>query len=379
MKILIVGAGIAGLTLASFLKEHEGFDVDIIDKAPDWSHLGFTIDIWDVGRRILARLDLDDDFDDLSHPVHSYYVADKKLNNRIVLEHFEKFYKKYPSVLSQINRKDVHAILIKKSECDIRMNLSIESVNDAGDKVLVTFSDKSIESYDLVVGADGIHSQIRELIYPDVKIEYTGDRGWFTWIAQKYVSPQTITEILGPNTMCSLFDNPNQACAFFTAKEIPGTFCDPSTRMDRLKKHFKDYGSPIPEILSELKAEDLMPTDIGFIKTDKWIKGRIIIIGDAAHAMEPFAGIGASMAMEDAYVLADELIQIQLKEIPKALEAYKKRRLPRIKLARHQTRLNYYTDVSKIPGLHFLERVLAPFFSTSHFTKGYARLLETEP
>jgi 2-polyprenyl-6-methoxyphenol hydroxylase-like FAD-dependent oxidoreductase len=375
MKILIVGAGISGLTLASFLKTHEGFDVDIVDKAKDWSHLGYTLGIWDVGRRILSKLDLDDEFDRASHPIHSYFITDKDNKKVIKLEHFEDYYKKYESVYSDLYRKDLHQMLLTKSGGNIRMGISPESIKEESDKVNVIFSDQSTGIYDLVVGADGLHSKVRELIFPETKIEYTGYRGWYTWIPKKYVPDQTIYEIAGDHALVSLFDNGEQACAYFMARETPGSFCEPTTRIQRLKEHFKHFGSPVLELLNELKAEDLMPSDVGFVNTDTWIDGRVIIIGDAAHAMETFAGIGASVGMEDGYVLADELAQITSDDISKALARYQARRTPRIELARHQTRMNYLITFSPF---NFLKRLFAPHISSKHFTHGFKKLLETE-
>lgn len=380
MRILIVGAGISGLTLGCFLEKHTDFEVDIIDKATDWSRLGFTIGIWDLGRRILSRLDLDGDFDRLGREIHSLFIADRDNKHLVRLYHFDEFYKKYESAYTHIGRKDLHDILLNNSNCKVRMGLSPEKITQQNNSVEVIFSDGTKESYDLVVGADGLHSKVRELIFPNDKVEYTGNRVWFSWIPRKFVNEQTVTEIIGKNHICNLFDDPSNACAVFIGPEISKTFDDPKTRMERLKNHFKSFGAPIPEILSTLKAEDLLPSDIGFVNSNNWVKDRIVLIGDAAHAMEPFAGIGASMGMEDAYVLTDELCQLHSPSIiNKVLERYVERRLPRVELARQQTRLRYWWLNSNIPGVAPIRKIFAKIIPIKHFTKFYEELLDTEP
>jgi 2-polyprenyl-6-methoxyphenol hydroxylase-like FAD-dependent oxidoreductase len=380
MKILIVGAGISGLTLACFLKRQDGFEVEIVDKAVDWSHLGYTLGVWDLGRRILAKLDLDDEFDRLSHPIHSFYFTDKSARQVLKLYHFEDFYKKYESAFTHISRKDLHDLLLNSCGSDVRMEVSPVSVRENADSVEVTFSDGKKDTYDLIVGADGLRSKVRELIFPDDKVDYTGNRVWFTWVPREFVPSQTIMEIVGKDTVCNLFDDPTQACMVLTAPETPLSFDEPATRMGRLQKHFKGFGYPVPEILAGLRGENLMPTDIGFVNSNDWVKDRVVLIGDAAHAMEPFAGIGASMGMEDAYVLADELSQIGPSGIPdKALNRYILRRLPRINAARRQTRLQYWWLTSRIPGVAFVRKLFAPIIPISHFTKGYKKLLSVEP
>ena len=120
MKVLIVGAGLSGLTLAAFLIKHEGFVVDVIDKEKDWSHVGYTIGIWDVGRRILSQLDLDDDFDRLGRQIHSFYLSDSR-NNLTRLYHFDYFYKKMKlciHILQEIFYISCYGIhMVRKYKC----------------------------------------------------------------------------------------------------------------------------------------------------------------------------------------------------------------------------------------------------------------------
>lgn len=163
------------------------------------------------------------------------------------------------------------------------------------------------------------------------------------------------------------------------APEKPLSFDDPKNRMARLESHFKKFPRVL-EIISTLQPHDLQPTDIAFVQTDQLMNGRVVLIGDAAHAMEPFAGIGASMAMEDAYVLSEEIAQIAFqRNLQKALNRYVNRRLPRVQQARAQTREMYWWVTSPLPCMPHIRNILSKVAPISHFTKGYKQLLAVRP
>lgn len=378
MKILIVGAGIGGLTLAAFLKDHEGFEIDIIDKTTDWKHLGFTIGIWDVGRRILSKLDLDDDFDKSGKRFKNYFLSSSN-GKQLKLYHFEDFYKKYESAYTHINRAELHNILLEKTGVDIKLGTTINSIEQSSTKVKAIFSDETTKEYDLVVGADGLNSEVRKKAFSVDSSSFTGNRVWYSWIPDKYRVDETVFEYVRGSLICNIFDDPYSPCMVLTAPEKPGLFDDPQTRIARLKEKFSHFPIVL-EILNTIKAEDLVPSDIRFVKMKNWVKGRVVLIGDAAHAMEPFAGIGASMAMEDAYVLAQELMSAyQETEIEKALQRYERRRRPRIEIAHRSTKNRYgwitLGILKFVPAYEFLAKIVP----ISHFTKGYKKLLETQP
>ncbi len=377
MRLLIVGAGIGGLTLAAFLKDHEGFEIDIVEKAPTWEHLGFTIGIWDVGRRILSKLDLDDDFDKAGRRVKNYYLSSAQ-GKKVVLYHFEDFYSKYESAYTHISRSTLHGLLLEKSGTVVRMGVSVSKIEQRGEGIGVTFSDSTYGNYDLVIGADGVHSDIRTTVFKEHATS-TGNRVWYAWLPERYKEPQTVTEYVKGKLMCEIFDDPHAPCMVLTAPETPGTFDDPDTRVARLRRTFHDFPI-VQDILRDIQAKDITPTDVKFVDMTHWVRSRVVLIGDAAHAMEPFGGIGASMAMEDGYVLAQELISVyEEKNVSKALARYEKRRRPRITLARQNTKKRYTWMTFGFLQFISTHTALAKFVPISHFTKGYKKLLETQP
>jgi 2-polyprenyl-6-methoxyphenol hydroxylase-like FAD-dependent oxidoreductase len=377
VKILVVGAGIGGLTLACFLQSHKHFHVDIIEQQKDWSHIGYTIGIWDVGRQILAKLDLAEEFDHHARRIGAYYLQTTS-NEVLKLYHFDDFYCTYETAYVHIGRKVLHDILRKRSRARIRMNTTIVRIEQKDIGVIVELSDGTKHTYDLVVGADGVHSRVRNLIFGS-DVAYTGNRVWYAWISKQFCKPLSVIEIVDGSKICNIFDDPKQACVVLTAPTPPLSKDDPLTRLERLRHEFKNF-ELVQEILMTLKPEDLRPIDIAFVNTDDWVKQRVVLIGDAAHAMEPFAGIGASMAMEDGYVLAEELAEIAAPEdLQKTLMRYQHRRLGRISYARCQTRQRYWWITLRIPGLPLLRKTFCRIIPISHFTKGYKVLLDTKP
>ncbi len=119
-----------------------------------------------------------------------------------------------------------------------------------------------------------------------------------------------------------------------------------------------------------------MPTDLATIKMHKWHKGRVVLLGDAAHAMEPYAGLGASMAMEDAYVLAGELVKIgQGYSLESVLNNYEKLRRKRVNEASFETRILRRGLLSKSWIRNKIIEVFAPIIPIKYFTKNFHKLL----
>ena len=200
------------------------------------------------------------------------------------------------------------------------------------------------------------------------------------WIEKHHNIPKGVFEMIEPGQFCAIFDGPEEKMLLvLSCPENHEKWDTAEDRLDRLKKHFCNCSWVLPKILESVKAEDVMPTDIGYVKMDKWVDNRVALLGDAAHAMEPFAGIGASMAMEDAYVLADELSKVDAKNINTALNNYQRRRSNRVKLARHQTRSMWWWAKFTSHILCFFRSLIIPYVPISHFTKDYEHLLNQEP
>lgn len=378
MKVLIVGGGIGGLTLAAFL-EHSNIDYEIVEKCPNWEHQGFILGLWDNGRDILKKLGLAERLDTTGTRIQAYSVRDGK--GRIVRNYnLRRFWKEYGSGLTCIDRADLHDWLLQKvDQSKIRMNTSLKSIKETESGVDVAFSDDSSGRYDAIIGADGIHSQVRTILFPDAKERYDNWRIWYTWIDDKFNVPGTMTEYIEPGEMAVVFKANGKTHASFLAPASHSAWDTKEGRVERLKHLLKDESALIPSALVQHKDEDLQPSDLLEVRLDTWVHGRVALLGDAAHGFGPHAGIGASMAMEDAYALASEIMQVsESYSANKALKAYEEERKERVRIARDLSqRIRGYTLI-RSPLLRKIMNVGVHFVPETYLTREYDELLKTE-
>jgi 2-polyprenyl-6-methoxyphenol hydroxylase-like FAD-dependent oxidoreductase len=378
MKVLIVGAGIGGLSLAAFLN-NEGIEYEIVEKSADWKHQGYSLSIWNNGRHILAKLGLAEIFDKSGKRIQNYYIYDGK--GKIIRTYrLEDFYATYGIALTLINRGDLHDWLMSKIDnSKVTMNMSVESIIQMPDKTKVVFTDGSIKEYDLVVGADGIHSKIRNLVFQKDITKVSKWRVWYMWIDNKYRSEAAVTEYIEPAEFISIFDSGDKTLAIIAALSDNVIWDDPKGRIERLKQSFKDETTLVPQIFETLKDEEINPADLIHIRLKTWVNNRVVLLGDAAHGFEPHAGIGGSMALEDGYVLAGELMQVSEKyPLSVALRNYEIKRKKRVEIA---WKLTHKMKAWALIRSKFIRRIVnffIPYFPEWYFVKDYHALMKEE-
>jgi 2-polyprenyl-6-methoxyphenol hydroxylase-like FAD-dependent oxidoreductase len=199
-----------------------------------------------------------------------------------------------------------------------------------GQHVRVGFSDGSSGEYDLVVGADGISSTVRELALGTASIGYTGVMLWRSLIPTRPPGvTDTLTIVLGEGCLFGQVPlGAGQAYGFGYVNE-PRIHDRLEGRLERLRQRFAAFGGPVPEYLAALTYdEQIHCAPIEWVgNVEQWHCGRVVLIGDAAHAGPPTMGIVGCMAMEDAHVLAEELYTAGSVEL--ALDRYERRCRPR--------------------------------------------------
>lgn len=172
MKVLIVGAGMAGLACAATL-DKEKYDITVIDKTDKFGTIGYAISLWNNGIRILNRLDIN-----LKDKINTIdYVVYRDSHNRLISIAKEKDFALTYDMIT-IVRSDLHQSLLEKAKEKVKykMSTNISNIENIDNGVWVTFKDmnsndkdsaESRESFDIVIGADGIRSTIRENIFPN--------------------------------------------------------------------------------------------------------------------------------------------------------------------------------------------------------------------
>jgi len=218
-----------------------------------------------------------------------------------------------------------------------RLGTRVTAVNQSNGQVGVDFSDRSNGDYDLVVGADGISSTLRQLSLSATPPVYGGQMAW-RGIAP--IRPGGLTSLqfwLGDGCffgLCPVGDGRTYGFGNATEQRVQ----DPvQGRLGRLRNRFAKFGGLVQEYLASLdQDEQIHCGPIEWLELDEWRSGRVVLIGDAAHASSPMIGQGGCMAMEDAVVLAELLGSAD--HIEDALGAYVERRRPRVDWVVQQSR-----------------------------------------
>jgi 2-polyprenyl-6-methoxyphenol hydroxylase-like FAD-dependent oxidoreductase len=235
-----------------------------------------------------------------------------------------------------IARSEFHRILLEGAAgVPMRLGTTVTALSQQDREVDVAFADGSTGTYDLVIGADGIHSSIRQLVFGSIRPRHLGQVSWRflvdqsggieTWTAMLASRRAFLAMPVGPNRLYCYAD-----------LVIPATD-DPTGRdLDRFRALFADFGEPVPSILTRLESFDSIHfSPIEEIVLNSSICGRVVLLGDAAHATSPNMAEGASMALEDALVLAQTLAIHASPE--EALSAFTKRRRARIRWVQQRT------------------------------------------
>lgn len=335
MKALICGAGIAGLALAWHL-ERDGWDVELVERAPALRTGGYMIDFYGAGYEVTERMGLATRLRELRHPVREldYLDRDGRRTSRFVLP------PGFSRVVS-LPRGDLARTLAEDVVAPVRYGVTIETIRQDAHQVEITLTDGTRRTVDLLVGADGVHSRVRELVFgPEERyLRHLGHH-----VAACVLTDAELSARVGPRyrmlTVPGLMAGAyalaedRLALLFLHRDPDPALPADPAAA---LRRHYGDLGWILPETLPRLPA-DLYYDQVTQVQIGSWSRGRVVLLGDSCQAVSLFAGHGASMAVAAAWVLADELAAGDLPpavprtagDLPTALTRYEDRMRPTI-------------------------------------------------
>lgn len=330
---LIVGGGVAGMTTALALSG-KGVNVTLIDADPNWRVYGAGISITGMSLRAFDDLGILEEVRQRGHVGSG--MRGRAVDGTVI---FQAPAPENPKPIQSgggIMRPVLHDILsarVRASGATVRLGLKVASFANDGAAVDVTFDDGSSGRYDLLVGADGIFSQIRTTLFPDApKPRFTGQGCW------RAVAPRpegmTGTEMFfgGP---VKLGFNPVSATHMylFALEHVPDNpwFAE-GEQVEHLRGLLAPFGSYVKDVREGLGPHSLVnyrPLEWQLL-AGSWHNGRAVVVGDAAHATTPHMASGAGMAVEDGLVLADELSKTD--DVPSAFAAFMARRKERARL-----------------------------------------------
>jgi FAD-dependent urate hydroxylase len=334
--VLIVGGGVAGLATARALGA-TGFAPELVEREQAWGHGGTGIYLPGNAARALRSLGLERDVVERAVAIRKQRFCDD--HGRLLLEvDGEAFWNGVGPCLA-LHRSDLHAVLLAGArETPIRMGLTVRALRERGESISVEFDDGSSDEYDLVIGADGIHSTVRRLAFGDAAgARPVGQVGW-RFLTAGSAEIATWSVLLGRRTAFLVLPiGDGRAYCYCDVVSTGGM--DGNQEPARL---FGGFPPPVPDLLESMSdPARVHRSTIEEVALDTWTSGRVVLIGDAAHATSPNMAQGAAMALEDALILAD--CMRRLETIPAALSAFETRRRPRTDWVLTQTHRRDHT------------------------------------
>jgi 2-polyprenyl-6-methoxyphenol hydroxylase-like FAD-dependent oxidoreductase len=330
MRIAISGAGVAGPAFAYWMRRG-GHDVTLIESAPAFRTGGYVIDFWGLGYRIAEKMGIESELHEKGYRIESLRVvgADGRTRAELRVAGIRRATEgKYTSVA----RGDLAATIYRIVENDVETIYSdtITAIDERHDGVGVTFANAAPRDFDLVVGADGLHSKVRSLAFGSdaAHLRYLGCQ-----VAACVVDGYRPREELAYET----YNVPGRSVGRFSLRDDRTLFLFifRSERPDvpvgledgraRLRSEFADAGWECPQILEALAGVDELYFDsVSQVRLERWCTDRVALIGDAAACVSLLAGEGTGLAMVEAYVLAGEL-QRACGDFGQAFKAYETR------------------------------------------------------
>ena len=333
-KILIVGGGIGGMATAIHFAEG-GIEVDLIDLDPDWRVYGAGITITGPTLRAYKRLGLLDQIKSVGAVTNGTKLM--HFSGALIHEMDEPIIEDGLPATGGILRPDLHAIMsarVRELGVSVRLGLTVDALESDASGVDASFSDGSQGRYDFVVGADGIFSKVRDMLFPEaVKPRFTGQSSWRI-LCDRPAGFDRGEIFLGHRHLAGLTAcSPDKCYVFMLNIDPDRTWIEPEDFPATVRELLADFGGNLAAIREAVSGDTPVvyrPLESA-LQPPPWHKGRVLLIGDAAHATTPHLASGAGIAVEDALVLREELAECE-GNIEAGFTAFTNRRFERCKL-----------------------------------------------
>ncbi|MDQ6754576.1 MAG: FAD-binding domain [Actinomycetota bacterium] len=311
MRVLIVGAGIAGPTLAYWLQK-SGHEVTIVEHAPELRSGGYLVDFWGAGFDVAEKMGI---VPELRR--RGYVMTEARAVNRdgrrvasfkpeVIMESVKRYL--------SLARSDLSAVIYEAIGGAVELILgdTVGALEDDGNRVRVTFDSGTTRDFDLVVGADGLHSRVRRLAFgPDDRFEKYLGMVVAAFESERYPERDELVALMYADVgfqavRLSLRDD--ATLFLFSLRHDGDVPTDRSAQEDLLRAKLGDKGWEVPAMLDLMaQAKDFYFDSVSQIRMPSWTTGRVALVGDAAACPSFLAGQGSALAMVEAYTLAAEL------------------------------------------------------------------------
>jgi 2-polyprenyl-6-methoxyphenol hydroxylase-like FAD-dependent oxidoreductase len=313
MRVLISGAGIAGPTLAYWLDRY-GFEPTLVEQAPGVRTGGYIVDFWGSGFDVAERMNLLDGLRRHGYVLQEVRVVDRA-GKRVAGFPAAAFSRATGGRFLSLPRGDLAASIFGRIEHRVETIFadSIAAMAEDGQGVCVTFASGARRVFDLVVGADGLHSRVRELAFgPEARFERFLGYKAAAFTAEGYQPRSELVYVMytevGRQIARFAMRDGRTMFLFTFADSDPHSGATLAGQKALLRRHFGGGGWECPAILDALdRSGDLYFDRLSQIRMPAWSRGRVALVGDAAFCVSLLAGQGSALAMTGAYILAGEL------------------------------------------------------------------------
>lgn len=326
-KIAIIGAGIAGLTAAIML-EQQGYQTAIFEASPAVRGIGAGLGLASNGIKAFNYLGLDKEVMAISNPLTGFTINDAQRKSIFSID-TDRIKRHFKADNYAVDRGNLHQLLSKKIvPSKIHPLKKLTHLESKSDHVIVRFSDKTEEWFHFVIGADGVHSQVRQNLIPESIPRYTGYWCWRGIVNHSLKNPHQTEAVWAKKGRFGYTPLSKNKVYWFSCINAPKKSNIPQYELPELKENFKNYYPLVSHLLDKSHNDQLIRGPILDIDPiTQYHFNRVLLIGDAAHAATPNMGQGACLAIEDVAVLQDELQQGHT--LQKASKNFESRRLNR--------------------------------------------------
>jgi 2-polyprenyl-6-methoxyphenol hydroxylase-like FAD-dependent oxidoreductase len=326
MEIIVIGGGIGGLAAAIALRQ-AGHEVTVLEQAAELREVGAGLAVWSNGLRALDHLGV-------GHHVRALGVASTDgwlrtdRGERLLPISTQELRARHGELGLLLHRAELHDVLrAALGSAELRTGAALERIEEHADTMVAVLSDGRRFTGDALIGADGIRSRVRTYLHGEQPLRYAGYTAWRAVV--RFPRARLLTgESWGAGARFGIAAlRMEQVYVYATANVRPGTRGKDGEKAE-LKRIFGGWHEPIPDLLDALVEEDILRNDVYDLPPlRRWGRGRITLLGDAAHPMTPNLGQGACQALEDAVVLGRWLKESD--DVVMGLRGYEAERRPR--------------------------------------------------
>jgi 6-hydroxynicotinate 3-monooxygenase len=361
--IAIVGAGLGGAAAATLLQQ-AGFKVNIYEQAPEFSRIGAGIHMGPNIMKIFRRMGIEQQLSDMgSHPDFwfSRDGASGDYMSRIPLGEFAL--KEYGAAYITVHRGDLHALQMSSIEPGtVHFSKCLSTLEETANGVRLSFTDGTTAEADIVIGADGINSKIREELLGQEAPLYSG------WVAHRALIPSHVltkynldfencVKWWSADRHMMVYHTTDKRDEYYYVTGVPHPAWDfqsnwVDSSQEEMREAFADYHPTVQALIESSESVTKWPL-LNRNPLPIWSRGRLVLLGDACHPMKPHMAQGAGMAIEDAAMLTRCLQATGLTDYSTAFELYETARKDRASRVQAVSNANTWLRTQEDPAWVF--------------------------